>query len=466
MITKYQEFLLERQEIQLLELITEAVFLLSNELTDIMQILATSQEYDVRRIASMFTDMDVLDLDTNMSYFDITDDNGLISFLNPEKAEKVRREEGLTPLQLFSRLKGNKVRLGRLIRKVADVYIKHKGMKKDSALYKRYIFTDGEIENFVNAFKSTYDFQKSGVGNFELVSGNNILYAYDENTYFSDKGTLGGSCMRYEECQGYLEMYTENDNVELLVLWGPSKKVMGRALVWTLTDGRKFMDRVYYNRDSDLNLFKKYAEENKFLYKEENNSRANVEVMTPDDDYLKGVNMRLEVKVYPIRYSDRTDEKFPYMDTFKYYYWREGKLRNWRDSSNYYVELEDTDGWVTCGECRGDGEVDCETCYGSGNVECEYCNGDGHYNCEKCDGEGSKDCTYCNSTGMIKGIDGGETECPDCKGNEYIDCDECGTSCHIDCDDCGGRGDVECGDCEGDGQVSCDRCGGFSYDGW
>jgi len=457
MISNYQEFLLERQETQLLELITEAVFLLSNDLSDIMEILATSSEYDVKRIASMFIDMDIEDLDTNMSYFDITDNNGLISFLNPEKAEKVKREEGLSSSEVFNKLKGNKVRLGRLIRKVADVYIKHKGMKKDGALYKRYKFTDEEIENFVNAFKSTYDFQKSGTGNFELVSGNDILYAYDESNYFSDKGTLGGSCMRHEECQGYFEMYTEND-VELLVLWGPSKKVMGRALVWKLTNGKKFMDRVYYNRDSDLNLFIKYAEENKFLYKEENNSRANTKIMTPDDDYLEAVGMNLEVKVYSLRYSDKDNENFPYMDTFKYYYWREGKLRNWTDSSNYYVELEDTDGFVTCGECSGDGELDCETCDGRGNTECEDCDGYGHTNCEKCDGEGSTDCEKCEATGWI-----GDDGCTDCHGNGYIDCEECGTSGHIDCEECDSRGYVECGDCEGNAQVECSICGGFSY---
>lgn len=462
MLTKYQEFLLERQENQLLELINEAYFILSSELDDILQILSDSNDYAVKRISGMFLELDVEDIDTNISYLDITDSNGMVSFLDAEKAEKVKKENSLSMTEVFDKLKGNKVRLGRLIRRVADIYLKHKGWKKGGSAWGRYKFTDEEIEKFVNAFKSAYDFYKGGAtGKFEIVSGNKLLFAYAEENYYDDKGTLGGSCMRHEECQSYLEFYVDN-NIELLVLWGPNEKVMGRAVIWELTNGKKFMDRVYYNRDSDLNSFRKYAEENKFLYKEENNSRPDTEILTPESDYLESVEMKLEVKVHSVRYSDRDEEMYPYTDTLRYYYWREGKLRNWKDSSNYYVELEDTDGWVICDECQSEGELDCETCEGAGNKECEDCNGYGHTNCEKCDGEGSIGCQNCDGEGMIEGVDGGETECPDCDSDGYLDCKECGTSGHEDCEECDGEGSFECSGCDGDAQVECSRCGGFS----
>lgn len=408
MLTKYQEFILEKYENELLELLNESVFILSDDLTKIMNMLSQSNDYAIERISNMFIDMDVVDLDTNISYLDITDNNGLLSFLNPEKAEKFRKENDLTIKELLNKLKGNKVRLGRLVRKIADIYIKYNGWKEDGGMYTRYKFTDEEIEKFVNEFKSTYDFYKKGTGDFEIVSGNKILFAYDESNYYEVKGTLSGSCMRYDDCQEYLQFYVDN-GVELLVLWGPNNKVMARALIWKLTNDKKFMDRVYYNRDSDLNLFIKYAQENNFLYKEENNSSPG-KIMLPDDDYSTPQTLQLEVNVYTIRYSDRVDSRFPYADTLKYYYWREGKLKNWRDSSNYYVTLEDTEGWCSCSWCGGDGYSDCDDC-----------NGSGEQNCSSCDGSG---------------------------------CDECNTKL--------GGGTVGCDTCDSDGSVTCDKCGGFS----
>lgn len=465
MITKYQEFILEKKENELLELITEAVFILSNKLTDIIDDLAESNDVFISRIAKMFQNLDMTDIDTNMSYFDITDDNGYISFLNPEKAEKIRSEKGYTPSELFNNsdsIKGNPVKLGRLVRRISDVFKKNKGYEKGTPSYDRFTFTDAEIEKFVNAFKSTYDYYQTGTGNFELISGNKILFAYDEHNYYNDKGTLGGSCMRYSECQDYIGFYANNDNVELLVMWGPNEKVIGRALVWKLTSGEKFMDRVYYSKDSDLGLFTKYAEENKFIYKKRQNSIDYESILTPNDNYIDGSEMKLEVDVYKVELSDKDEETFPYMDTLKYYYWDTGKLRNWRDTSlGYYVILEDTDGGSKCTKCN-DGYSDCQRCDGRGEEECESCDGYGHINCSNCDGEGSIGCQNCDGKGMIEGVDGGETECPDCDSDGYLDCKECGTSGHEDCEDCNGHGSSECTKCHGNCEEKCDKCGGMS----
>ena len=36
-------------------------------------------------------------------------------------------------------------------------------------------------------------------------------------------------------------------------------KICGRALLWTLDDGRQLVDTIYVNKDSDANVYREYA---------------------------------------------------------------------------------------------------------------------------------------------------------------------------------------------------------------
>ena len=47
-------------------------------------------------------------------------------------------------------------------------------------------------------------------------------------------------------------------------------KILGRALLWKLRDGKRFMDRIYTANDSDVQLFKDYAKENGWYTKRGN----------------------------------------------------------------------------------------------------------------------------------------------------------------------------------------------------
>jgi hypothetical protein len=115
--------------------------------------------------------------------------------------------------------------------------------------------------------------------------------------------------------------------------------------------------------------------------------------------------VKLEVKVYSTNFDNREYEKFPYMDTLKYYYWKEGIVRNYIAYSSPFVILQDTDGWCTCDDCHNDGIVDCEVCSGNGEIDCSECSED---TCDKCDGSGYKECVDCSGAGHIKcGICGG-----------------------------------------------------------
>src|SRR5690606_22352114 len=122
---------------------------------------------------------------------------------------------------------------------------------------------DRTIENFVNVFKSLYDFKWNLDGRFELVEGELIRKWYSKENYSSRSGQLGNSCMRYEECSSYFDIYVYNPKVcKLLILYeNPNKTLIsGRALIWKTESGETYVDRIYTNKDSDIKLFENYVE--------------------------------------------------------------------------------------------------------------------------------------------------------------------------------------------------------------
>ena len=155
--------------------------------------------------------------------------------------------------------------------------------------------SDQTIEKFVNEFKSMYDFEKDGTNRLELVSGEDIRKWYLNTNYSEVRGQLGNSCMRYDTCQPYLNIYVDNPEVcSLLVMWAdPGKtKICGRALIWTLTTGEKVMDRIYTVADYQQELFIKWANDNQITWVQN----------------LSGVN-EIQLKKWEYTY-------YPYMDNF------------------------------------------------------------------------------------------------------------------------------------------------------
>lgn len=197
-----------------------------------------------------------------------------------------------------------------------------------------------DIESFVKIFKSLREPKK-----MELVSGEDIVKYYNVDEYLYDnKGELGKSCMRHEECGEYIEFYEENSHiVSLLVMFDKNEddedKVIGRALVWKLSDpeGRYFMDRVYTAFNHNTEQFIQYAKENNWLYKKNQSSSPDENIIDPMTN--KEENILLLIK-------NVNDHSFyPYMDTFRYYSNYYGKLTNDESyfSGDYYI-LNDTEG--------------------------------------------------------------------------------------------------------------------------
>jgi hypothetical protein len=76
-------------------------------------------------------------------------------------------------------------------------------------------YTSEEVEKFVNLFKK----DEEDENNFELVTGDEIIKWYNQNTYIQDTGDISGSCMRYARCSTYFDIYTQNPEVcQLLIL--------------------------------------------------------------------------------------------------------------------------------------------------------------------------------------------------------------------------------------------------------
>jgi len=341
--------------------------------------------------------------------------------------------------------------IGRIARRILDVADKK--------------FTDKELEDFVNQFKNQINIKKNRSSLFQIVEGDKIKYYYHLDRYdYTKEGTLHGSCMRYNKCQKYFGIYTENPQVcKLLILKSPDDEnlIIGRALVWTLDTGETFMDRIYFSYDEDVELFKEYARTKGWCYKAKQESSHHSRIEFSTERKREG---DLTVKLEKYWFED-----YPYMDTLKYL--NEGpqiiSTNNYRSD----LTLESTDGGrgecdtcngdrrVDCPECDGDERVECGRCDGDGSVQCNNCDGNGEVDCSNCDGNGEVDCSNCDGDGKIE-EDGEEVECPDCSGKGKEECSDCSGKGKEECSDCDGDGENECSRCDGDGRVSCDNCGG------
>lgn len=182
------------------------------------------------------------------------------------------------------------------------------------------IFKDLEhkkIESFANLF-TTFSVQKDFT--FEIVSGVDIRNYYNGDNHFRNTGTLDGSCMKFDSCQGYFDIYIDNPCISMLVMLAPNKKLIGRALLWNLND-TKIMDRIYTIEDTDyLGHFTKFARENGYLHKLEQNWQNTLQFTDGKNTYEK----KLEV---PLLNSDY--DKYPYLDTFKWLDCRKNKIYNY-----------------------------------------------------------------------------------------------------------------------------------------
>jgi len=268
-------------------------------------------------------------------------------------------------------------------------------------------FLDKDVEEFVNQYKATIDRLNDKFSYFEEVKEDDIAYWYNSSKYFERRGTLGSSCMSNVDPE-YFDIYVSNPDVCSLIILKSQEnedKIVGRALLWKLSDGKRFMDRIYTINDSDVQLFKDWAKENGWYIKEYNGSSSDPNLISPEGERVRLPNLTVNIKTGWYK-------SYPYLDTLKYWNKDEGTLSTDKGTGTYTLEGTGGDYYI------------CEYCDGSGRRTCYNCDGDGSWECSKCDGEGT----------VGEGED--EKECPKC----------------------GGEGRIMCNDCDGDGVTDCSEC--------
>jgi len=197
-----------------------------------------------------------------------------------------------------------------------------------------------DFEKFTNLIKSYISVigDEDGEGKkmtFDVINGHKIYDAYLDANYSKILGTdtnLWNSCMRYDSCQDYLRIYAENvDVVSLLVANDSNNMVLGRAILWTMDDGKKAMDTIYAHETLTAS-FIQWANDNDYFYKSRQSCHHNEFDRHLTNGYISAPCVTL--KKY------RFDE-YPYMDTLSIL--EDGKLKTEADGKDYKI-LKSTDG--------------------------------------------------------------------------------------------------------------------------
>ena len=250
-------------------------------------------------------------------------DSETISYLSDEK-----KKDGINPFTQSNRIK---IRIGRLISKLISNYITELNI------------SNSHIESFVNHYKSWFD---TSCLEYRIVEGEEIKKWYLDRNYFTlggyPSGTLWNSCMRYQERQSFLELYTINKDIKMLILTtkvDDEEKLRARAILWNnvivtesqedLGQSIKVMDRIYSVFDSDVILLKRWAEQNGYICKWEQNAKSH--------QYFDIKNNPIKIKCQ-IHLDKFILKYYPYLDTFPFFDRTNGVITN--NEYNRYWEYK------------------------------------------------------------------------------------------------------------------------------
>jgi len=254
---------------------------------------------------------------TNFNIINTTDKNDTVSFF-PDNQASNKIKSGINPEDLFKIENPNRSTVGRVVKNILNA----NGIKTEPR----------DIEKFVDGFKSEYE--KSLIveekSPFKIVEGEEIRSWYLWNKYCDDtieksKGTLGKSCMRYDDTQEYLDIYTKNIGiVSLVIMLDDDNKLRSRALLWITENKTIYLDRIYYTQSHESSLMTDWVKQ----------KYPNLE------SFSNSPKLSVDLKIKGV-YS-----QYPYMDSFIYYDSHEGKLFNYEpglDRKNLYL-LQETNG--------------------------------------------------------------------------------------------------------------------------
>lgn len=267
-------------------------------------------------VGSMLNNLISKDIKTNVNYLKVSDKNDDMKFVNDTQVKRFI-DAGQDPFDRAT----NSAKVGRTVRQILTT----NGIS----------VTDQQIEKFVNLYKNSWDksFKKTGEG-IHLVSGEDIRNWYHHSKYVPGGGQLNSSCMRYDETQDFLNIYTENPEVcQLVILVDDRNRLLGRALLWKLVDGINkygyYLDRIYTRFDSDGEKFADW-------YKDF--------IKATDDDFKahyigRTSNCKVQLKKWKFKF-------YPYMDTLAIIDYETGILATYQieDSKRLQLHIQNTSG--------------------------------------------------------------------------------------------------------------------------
>ena len=311
--------------------------------------LSREVKHKLEKIIHQFNDPianAILDLDRtqqDITYINLTDKTDKVSYLDVSRAK-----------YFFEQWKGGpsgnleKVNVDDFIRiynlqpedpsVLSNTYFSHKISFTEISigrLAKKLLldtFKDHEISTFVERWVST-----SSSGRFEIWERDKVYKAYTSSNYEEYSGSsLDHSCMNDDSSVNF---YRVCPDVKILTLLDEDDdSIKARCLLWVDVDGRKIMDRVYYNTASDYYQFVKWGNENGYYIR--NTKAGKLSTFS-----FNGKEIKLETKVKFPRVEDYRDENYPFVDTFCYY--KDGFGMNYQPSEpGTYFKLQETDGSI------------------------------------------------------------------------------------------------------------------------
>ena len=364
---KYNQFILEKLNEEIKLMLEGQLHASSDFLRKLFELsLDNGKTAEIARFIRKFIEDErfIEDDDIAQNFFDTTDKADMVSFtMNNKIPEDWDSDDDAGMPYSMGR---SEMKIGKLVRYIINAI--NTGSSVTTFRKKGQLnVSDSELEAFVNAYKAS---ESSSNMEFRLVKGEEISKYYNNQKYLSDKGSLGSSCMA-EKGKKTFKLYTQNETkVQLLILVDKeTDNICGRALVWKLKnspcESNFFMDRVYSKNDSDVIKFKKFANENRFLYKKYMNSHtnSNVEFVYGGKDVYGEITVKLNGDV----------DKAPFVDTLCFLNKQQTTISNLPSKDCSWLHY--TDGsHGECGSCKGKCFEKAVFCI---KAICENC-GDGH----------------------------------------------------------------------------------------
>jgi len=261
---------------------------ISPKLMDILQKISHKSEIAKKLLKTKISKEDLVD--EPVDYLTVSkEDPSKISYAYPEKLDKIAPEDYWT--------------------------FKGRVQAKPAAAMKKVLkdLEEKELDLFTSLYKAATAIKEF---DFQVISGDDIQKYYNGRSYKNVGGSLYNSCMKYDHCNEFFQIYTDNPEVcQMLIMLDNDGYLMGRALLWNTVDvetGKeiKAMDRIYCaNDEKNLHYFKEWADENGYIHRR-NQKWADCMYF---ESYGKTIKHKLSIKL-----NKPESGKYPYVDTFKF----------------------------------------------------------------------------------------------------------------------------------------------------